>query len=423
MSAFLAPSTASNGLPDWQAASRTTASDLLNAFDATSPHYAIGHRATLARSVDNQPAFVLEFMVVPTNEGEVLATLRATFEVADAAYADTLNLLPTCGGVCRLESGPWRRALPFAWDGRRAGIEARLGTDEALLLDGLLRTESALWLAGALEGDIDAVLPRPQCRVVFQPGPLIDALQSVLAPGAEALPWKGLVDEIERRPGVYVRISDHDGSDLGATAPVGIGLAVAGRLRQAYGAAADGPSVVTGPWLRLWVADDRRHIDVAWDLRTPQLAPVPAWYALDPFELARTPRDPEVVCRVTQVPAMPGEARTMPVLVRASLPAALAGVSRVDAELLVDAAFAEGGQPSTARVTVYPVSTADDEAPLVLRYASWRGPRRYRLRVTVVGVHDVVSGPWRESTDDYVLLTLRDLPALPSCPLPATGPA
>ncbi|WP_431257985.1 hypothetical protein ACQ86G_26005 [Roseateles chitinivorans] len=375
-------------------------------------------------------------MIAPSAQGDVLATLRADVEVIGDAPAGALDLLPRRGGVCRLEAGRWRRALPFAWVGRRALVEARLGNDEALLLDRLLRTDGALWLAGALEGEIDGVLPRPPCRVVFQPGPLIDALQSVLAPGAQALPWRGLVEALERQPGAYVRIdSDSDsGGDGGAAAsatgalspPAGLGLAIAGRLRQAYGSPAQTPSVATGPWLRLWADDDERQASVAWDLRTPQVAPVPVWYALDPFELARTPRDPAVVCRVTPVPAMPGEARALPVLVRALLPSVPPGVLRIDAEFAIDAALAEGGRPFSARVIVYPAPAAASEGdtPLVLRFASWRGPRRYRLRVTVVGAHDVVSGPWRDATEDYVLLGRSDLPALPGrLSLSPPGPA
>ncbi len=410
------PFAVAQGNPDWQGIVTGEHADLLPAYGNTRVHFALPKSVRMAARQDGSPDFFLEFFSDeqdPAADNSLYAMLEMGLDIDPgfaAAGAAVLPITFATGNWCHLELGDTHASLPFAWEGNgRATINARLSLDSARLLYAALASSGAIILRAAVECEVAAVLPRHELRVRFNARTLLPALTAALDGGGQGMPFDSLVHYLDRpAPGLFA-VEGGAGQECG--------LALAGRLLQAFGQFAPCTRVNDGPRIRL-TAPAALASETEWDLRTPVLCGVPVFLRYDPFSSLVGSQARDKVTAFHRVPALPNQLRTRHITVASGLPHAFSNCSEISVTLRVEKGDALSGTTTTQTVVLYPA--ASRSTTVELAYAKINGPKPYRAKVRIVSETDVTESDWFDATDDYLFIDRARLP-LPCLILRATA--
>ncbi len=234
---------------------------------------AVPDRLSLERRPDGRPDLLLE---VVRSFGAGLILRYGVLDLRVSAGADLDLAARTLAGARPVRGAVWSDgAIRFAVPGRPVSpVHALIGdglgglrctqwidADAAGVLDGML-TAGVLALDVRAELEMEAVPPRVPATVRFVPAELLTAL------GQGLHPWDGLGSEL------MTIVGDPTDSKQ-------FGLAVAARLRAAYGAFAVDPERIGRPSFTLRAPAAGDETEVVWDLRAEVVAPLPVVLALD----------------------------------------------------------------------------------------------------------------------------------------------
>ena len=415
----MAPETAiaARGMPDWQTVVKTEQFDLLGGYDDAGLCFAVPRAARLANLADGTPDLLLEFVAdrnTPNPDDYLYAMLAMGLEIdADLATAhaalqaagNNAALLPctfTTGCYLHLELGDTRFSAPFAWqDAGHTTINARLEPGAATLFYGALGNGSPAVASAALECELAAILPRLDLDLRFDPAAVVAALRQALDPDGSGVPFRALVNRLSDPPAGLFSFS----APTGGASPA-LGLALAARLRAAFGSYLPCQRIANGPSIRLDVPTG--SAEIRWDLRTPVLASVPQLLRYDPFAVVADSSLRERVTVFTGVPRFPDQLRTRQVMVASGLPDTLHNCEQVTVNLQVAAVDSESGAVTTYAHAVYPPQPK--ASPVALRFARTAPPQPYRYNLTVVTDDDAIEGPWRDGSENYLFIDAASLP-------------
>ncbi|NHZ94177.1 hypothetical protein [Massilia sp. CCM 8734] len=413
--------TAAQGMPDWQSIIKTENFDLLGAYDDPGLRFAVPKAARLASKLDGTPDFHLEFISDQNIESAdecqyamLTMGLEKSCDLAPACEAlkaagSGAALLPctfTTGCHVHFELNDTHVSAPFAWqDAGRATLNARLPADTALLFYGALDHGNLTVVRAAIECEVAAMLPRLDLQVRFDTGATLRALRQALDGNGAGMPFAALIRYLTAPPSGLFTFSATVG---GAAAPQ-LALALAARLRLAFGRYMPCRRIDDGPYISLDLPATGVAACTNWDLRTPCLGAVPVALRYDPFSVLKSSVTRDKVSTFTRIPRLPDQLLTRRVTVASGMPEQLRNCEQITVNLQVTAAEAASGRSTPYSLDLYP--SQPQAACLDLRYALVESKQPYRVSLTVVQYDDVIDGPWRDASDDYLFI---DAGALPS---------
>ena len=399
---------------DWQGRRPGEFFDRLPAFGMSGMSYALPRVARLARRADGSPWFYLEFFSAkndPDLANSVYAMVEMGIEqageLADEPGEPAVALAFTSGNQVHMACGGSCISLPFVWEaGRRATLKGRLPMDAARLVYGALVNASPTILRAAIECEVPAVLPRVAATVQFKAAELLREVQTALAGADGNVPFEKLVKFLDA-PLAGLLTTD---TPLPRTEPgtPGVGLALAGRLRQIYGRAAPCAYIEAGAFIALSHRADDDDATVVWDLRTPVLAAMPTILKYDPFSFVAAGGGFKSLTAFTSVPLLPDALRARQVTVASPLPSRIENCDGISVTVRVDKSLSASGRTDAQSAVLYP-PPAQAQA-LTLRYAKAGTPRTYSYALQVVGEEGLIDGPWTTADTDYLHIDAGDLP-------------
>jgi len=409
---------AAQGNPDWQGSFRLDKSAILAAWGEPNLCFAMPLAARLAERA-GAPDFFLEF-VSDRNTSNPDDSLYATLamgltrddDLAEAysavkrrnAGAALLPVLFTTGTYWHLECGGQNETRPFAWeDARMAGLQCRLSPKTAQLLYAALEGGAVSLARAAVECEMAAFLPRIEATVTFQTAELLAELAALSsAPGSATAPFDRMVTFFEEGRSGALR---YDGVDRGATGR-SRGLALAGRVRHFFGAAAPCPQITGGPIIALRPAG-LLPAETLWDLRTPLMTGIPVFLDFDPFTPVVRSGGRDRVTRFTRVPPLPDAWLTERVTVVSGLPQSLGNCDAIELTLRVEKQHSYSGATMAKAMTLFPAN--ERSTTVELKFAQ-PGAKPYSARITVAAEGKVTEMDWFDCNGDYLFIDAERLP-------------
>ncbi len=413
-------------MPDWQSTLIAHDFKLLPGYADAGIFFALPNASNLATLKDGSPDFFLEFFSDqndPDPGNSLYAMVRMSLEQSgDLQAAHQLlrqqhlgaALMPiafTTGTFCHLECGDSHESVPFTWEGaRRATLDTRISALTARLLYAALDTGAVTVARAAIECSLAAVLPRLECSVRFDAAKLLPRLLAALNPGSNTVPFDALVKLCDRPPTGCFQFDnppDHANGSLG--------LALAGRIRQAFGCFAPCASIFDGPTITLQLPAG--PVVSYWDLRTPLLAEVPVFFRFDPFSFILNTTTRDRVTGFTRVPFFPDQLRTRHIQIVSGMPAYISNCAAVQLTVNVEKTLSLSGRTTSQSIRLYPAPP--EASSMNLKYQKIEGPKPYVFYLSVITEEDQTDSPWLDGLSDYLFLDASKLP-VPTVTLRAT---
>lgn len=423
-----APSdTSAQGMPDWQSTLIADDFKLLAGYADAGIYFALPNASNLATLKDGSPDFFLEFFYDqndPDPDHSLYAMVRMSLEQSGDLQATHqflrqqhpgAALMPiafTTGTFCHLECGDSHESAPFSWEGAcRATLNTRISALTARLLYAALDTGAVTVARAAIECSFAAVLPRVECSVRFDAAKLLPGLLAALNPGSNTVPFNALVKLCDRPPTGSFQFDNTPDQGKGT-----LGLALAGRIRQAFGRFAPCTSIFDGPAISLQLPAG--PVASYWDLRTPLLAEVPVFFRFDPFSFILNNTTRDRVTGFTRVPFFPDQLRTHRIQIVSGMPAYIPNCAAVQLTVNVEKTLSLSGLSTSQSIRLYPAPP--EAASVDLKYKKIEGPKSYTFSLSVITEEDQTDSPWLDGLSDYLFLDASKLP-VPTVALRATA--